>query len=64
MGTGCSFPETKAEETEELHLHLPHIFMELSRSWEAASCAATQELTNILRMFITVFTRDFHWSLS
>jgi hypothetical protein len=39
--------------------------MELSPSWEAANCAATQELPNILwtRRFITAFTRALHWSL-
>jgi hypothetical protein len=40
-------------------------FMELSPSWEAASCA-TQTLPNSLRTrrFITVFTIPIHWSLS
>jgi hypothetical protein len=39
--------------------------MELSPSWEAACCAATQEFRNIFgtRRFITVFTRALHWSL-
>jgi hypothetical protein len=36
--------------------------MELSPSWEAASCVTTQEIPNIL--WNTVFTRAFHWSLS
>jgi hypothetical protein len=40
--------------------------MELSPSWEADSCAATQELPNILcnPRFITVFTRALHRFLS
>jgi hypothetical protein len=39
--------------------------MELSPSWEAANCAATQELPSILwNPFITMFTRVVHWSLS
>jgi hypothetical protein len=40
--------------------------MDLSPSWEAASCAATHKLSNILwnPKFITVFTRALHWSLS
>jgi hypothetical protein len=39
----------------------------LSPSWEAANCAATQELPSILKetqRFITVFTIALHWSLS
>jgi hypothetical protein len=45
---------------------LTHSLMELSPSWEAANCAATQELPSIYqtRRFITVFTRALHWSLS
>jgi hypothetical protein len=41
-------------------------FMELSASWEAASCATTEELPSILRdwRFTTVFTTVLHWSLS
>jgi hypothetical protein len=41
-------------------------FMELSPSWEAASCSATQELRNILRNqgFIAVFTRAIHLFLT
>jgi hypothetical protein len=40
--------------------------MDLSPVWEAASCASTQEFTNIYgtRNFITVFTRALHWYLS
>jgi hypothetical protein len=40
--------------------------MKLIPSWEAASCATTQELPNILwnPKFIIVFTRTLHWSLS
>jgi hypothetical protein len=40
--------------------------MELSPSWEAASCAATQELRAVSGTwsFITVFTRALHRSLS
>jgi hypothetical protein len=38
---------------------LIHSLMELSLSWEAANCAATQEPPSI-----TMFTRDCHWSLS
>jgi hypothetical protein len=40
--------------------------MELSPSWEAANCAATQELPAFYGTwrFITVFTRPHHWSLS
>jgi hypothetical protein len=40
--------------------------MELSPSWEAANCAATQELPSIYgtRRFITVFKRALHWCLS
>jgi hypothetical protein len=45
-----------------------HSLVELSpsTSWEAASCAATQELPRILwnRRFITVFIRALHCSLS
>jgi hypothetical protein len=38
----------------------------LSPSWEAASRSATQEFPTFYgtRMFITVFTRALHWSLS
>jgi hypothetical protein len=39
--------------------------MELSPSCEAASCAATQQIANILsQRFNTVFTRALHWSPS
>jgi hypothetical protein len=40
--------------------------MELSPSWEAENCAATQELPSVLwnPKFITPFTRALHWSLS
>jgi hypothetical protein len=41
--------------------------MELSPSWEAANCAATQEIISAFygtRRFITVFTRAIHPSLS
>jgi hypothetical protein len=40
--------------------------MELSPSWEAANCVATQELPSSYGTwrFITVFTRVLHWSLS
>jgi hypothetical protein len=40
--------------------------MELNPSWEASSCATTQELPNFCgtRRFITAFTRAFYWSLS
>jgi hypothetical protein len=40
-------------------------FMELSPSWEATNCAATQELPSILWnwRFITMFKRALHWSL-
>jgi hypothetical protein len=41
---------------------ITHSLIELSLSWEAASCVATQELPSIL--FITVFTRVLHCSLS
>jgi hypothetical protein len=40
--------------------------MELSHSGEAASCAATQELSVLFygtRRFITVLTRALHWSV-
>jgi hypothetical protein len=42
------------------------LLTELSPSWEAAHCTATQELPCILwtRRFIIVFTRALHWSLS
>jgi hypothetical protein len=63
---------------EELKLHLDfrllkpkdrlltYLLTELSLSWEAANCAATQELPSILwkPRFITVFTRALQWSLS
>jgi hypothetical protein len=41
-------------------------FTELSPSWEASSCGATQEFLDIYGtwMFITVFTIAQHWSLS
>jgi hypothetical protein len=41
-------------------------FMELSPSWEAANCAATQEIPSILwnPKVHYVFTRVLHWSLS
>jgi hypothetical protein len=41
-------------------------FMELSPSWEAANCAATQELPSILwnPKFYYRFTRALHWYLS
>jgi hypothetical protein len=41
--------------------------MELSPSWERASCAIIQGLSNILcntRRFIAVFTKVLRWSLS
>jgi hypothetical protein len=41
--------------------------MKLSPSWEAANCAATQEIIPAIygtRRFITVLTRALHWSLS
>jgi hypothetical protein len=41
--------------------------MVMSPSWEEASCAATQKLLSTFyatHMFITVFTRALHWSLS
>jgi hypothetical protein len=40
--------------------------MEMSLSGEATSCAATQELPNILGKPMVHYriTRDFHWSLS
>jgi hypothetical protein len=43
-----------------------YLLTELSPSWEAANCAATQELPAFYgtRRFITMFTRAFHWSLS
>jgi hypothetical protein len=43
-----------------------HSLMELSPSWEAANCAATQELPSILwnPKVHTVFTRALYWSLS
>jgi hypothetical protein len=46
---------------------LTHSLMELRPSWEAANCAATQEIIPAFyrtRRFITVFTRALHWSLS
>jgi hypothetical protein len=45
---------------------LTHSLMEPSPSWEAANCAAAQELPSILwnRRLITVFTRALHWSPS
>jgi hypothetical protein len=50
----------------ELIHSLTHSLMELSPSWEATNCAATQELPAFYgtQMFITVFTRALHWSLS
>jgi hypothetical protein len=46
--------------------YFTYSFMELSPSWGAANCAATQELPSIYgtRRFNVVFTRAFHWSLS
>jgi hypothetical protein len=43
-----------------------HLLMELSPSWEASNCAATQDVPKIYvtRRFITVFTRALHWSIS
>jgi hypothetical protein len=46
---------------------LTHSLMELSPSWEAANCAATQGIIPAFygtRRFITVFTRAHHRSLS
>jgi hypothetical protein len=44
-----------------------HSLMELSPSWEAANCTATQEIIPAFygtRRFIAVLTRVFHWPLS
>jgi hypothetical protein len=43
-----------------------HSFMELSTSWEAASCALSENFPALYGTlkFITVFTRALHWSLS
>jgi hypothetical protein len=39
--------------------------MELSFSWEAVSCSATQDVVSCYeaRRFISVFTRALHWSI-
>jgi hypothetical protein len=44
--------------------HIITVYMELSPSWEAASCAATKEFYNIIYgtlRFITVFTTVLQW---
>jgi hypothetical protein len=46
---------------------LTYLLRELSPSWEAANCAAIQEIPSNFkepRRFSTVFTRALHWSLS
>jgi hypothetical protein len=45
---------------------LTHTLMELGPSWEAANCAATQNLPAFYgtQGFINMFTKALHWSLS
>jgi hypothetical protein len=52
--------------SELMTASLTHSLMEMSPSWEAANCAATQEIPSIYgtRRFTTVFTRALHWSLT
>jgi hypothetical protein len=57
--------EAGTELFQIIYINLTNI-MELGPSYEAASCAATQEIPKIIRTrrFITVFTRALNWSLS
>jgi hypothetical protein len=60
-----SCTSTHVHITESLIFLITHSLIELSPSWEAANCAATQELPEFYgtRRFIAVFTRAVHWSL-
>jgi hypothetical protein len=61
------FPSSGSERHSLGRILLTYLLTELSLSWGAVNCAASQELPPAFygtRRFNTVFTRALHWSLS